>query len=324
MADVHDLVLTHGVDVARAGARSAEERRLIEMAAAILASEDERMNVSHSGFAVTALPHRKPMDRAKANEVDVWRQSNGPTTLLARSGLEGDGQTPVGVPYGAYARHILVYLQTEAMRTKSREVELGASMNRFLGSLGLAVGGKTYRQIKEQSRRISACTLTFLYKDEHTDLRRNGAFVDTALFMSEPNVRQPQLWDDRVRLNEQFFNDLCRHAVPLRHDALAQIANKSMAIDIYIWLAYRLHHVKHQTQLGWPAVYGQFGAGFATQRQFKPEFMKSLRAALAVYPEARVETHQKTGLTLCPSPPPVRKRMVLLPGGKAEPRLAAG
>jgi hypothetical protein len=34
----------------------------------------------------------------------------------------------VGVPFGAHARLILLFLQTEALRTGSREVELGASL----------------------------------------------------------------------------------------------------------------------------------------------------------------------------------------------------
>ena len=51
---------------------------------------------------------------------------------------------------------ILLYLQTQAVRTRTREVELGASMNAWLGAMGIKVGGKTYQIVREQSRKIFA------------------------------------------------------------------------------------------------------------------------------------------------------------------------
>ena len=43
--------------------------------------------------------------------------------LLVESGLDIKKQ-PIGVPYGSIARMILLYLQTQAVPTHSREVEL--------------------------------------------------------------------------------------------------------------------------------------------------------------------------------------------------------
>src|SRR5215217_3139625 len=71
-----------------------------------------------------------------------------------------------GVPYGARARMILLYLQTQAVRTSSREVELGRSMRDWLGRMGLAVGGETTRALREQAARISACSLKFFWDEE--------------------------------------------------------------------------------------------------------------------------------------------------------------
>jgi hypothetical protein len=35
-----------------------------------------------------------------------------------------------------------------------------------------------------------------------------------------------------------------------------------MAIDVYIWLAYRLHALNGPIPVTWQAVFGQFGAGW--------------------------------------------------------------
>ena len=77
-----------------------------------------------------------------------------------------------------------------------------------------------------------------------------------------------------------------------------------MAIDVYIWLAYRLHSLAKPTAISWTAVHAQFGAGFRLVRQIKPTFTEALNLALAVYPEAGVNV-EKEGIILHPSPPAV-------------------
>jgi Plasmid encoded RepA protein len=67
------------------------------------------------------------------------------------------------------------------------------------------------------------------------------------------------------------------------------IGNRSLALDVYVWLAYRLHSLTRPTPVTWAALHGQFGAGFKAVRQLKPTFREALILALAVYPQARVD-----------------------------------
>jgi hypothetical protein len=62
--------------------------------------------------------------------------------LLIQAGLDSSGQS-LGLPYGA--RFILLFLQSEAVKAKRREIELGRSMRTWLATMGLATGGKTDR-----------------------------------------------------------------------------------------------------------------------------------------------------------------------------------
>jgi hypothetical protein len=94
--------------------------------------------------------------------------------------------------------------------------------------------------------------------------------------------------------------------VPVREEAIRAIGTRSLAIDVYIWLAYRLHALSKSTPITWAAVHAQFGAGFRLVRQIKPTFMEALNLALAVYPEAQVDI-EKQGLILHPSAPAVPK-----------------
>jgi hypothetical protein len=58
MGVVHDLILSHGVEGARAMAISKPERQAVDAAAAVLAEEESRLGITHAGFAMTSLPHK--------------------------------------------------------------------------------------------------------------------------------------------------------------------------------------------------------------------------------------------------------------------------
>lgn len=307
MGAVHDLVLKHGAETARSLATTKQEKLCVDIAARMLAEEEEHMGVTHAGFALTSLPH-------KAIDDPVWVKDGYHVRLLVESGRNQDTHF-IGVPYGSKARLILLYLQTQALRNNSRSVELGRSMKAWMEAMGLSTGGATYRIVSEQAKRISACRLTFFHEHEDNKARHNGAFVDTEIAMFRTTEDdQPSLWTEHVVLNEHFFASLQDHAVPLLEAAIREINSKSMALDVYIWLAYRLHVLNKSIRLSWLSVYSQFGTGFKAIRQFKPTFREALALALAVYPEARVE-EEKDGLLLYPSRPPVSKRVIqsLLP-----------
>lgn len=297
MAAIHQLILAQGVAEARRRAATAHERAVVEAAYQVLGEESESIGFTYSGFALTSLPHKEQPE-------PTWRREGHNLTLVLQSGADRFGRT-VGLPYGSYARFILLFLQSEAVKTGSRDVELGRSMQVWLGRMGLSIGGNSYRLVKEQAKRISVCRLTFFGSDGDREVLRNGGFVEGAITMTG-TPDQPSLWQDRVRLDEAFFRALRDHPVPVSEGALKAIGPRSMTIDVYVWLAYRLHAIKRDTEVSWTALYGQFGAGFKRLRAFRAQFLESLEIAQAAYPEARISLSD-TGVTLHPSRPAVAK-----------------
>jgi hypothetical protein len=256
------------------------------------------MGFTYSGFALTSLPHKPP-------ETTTWRREGHNLTLVLQAGVDRNEKS-LGLPYGSYARFILLFLQSEAIRTRSREIELGRSMKVWLGSMGLSIGGKTYKQVNEQARRISGCTLTFYADRTGAQIRSRGGFVKSEITMTNVAGDQPALWQDRVMLDEDFYRALSEHPVPVSETALRAIGPRSMVIDVYIWLAYRLHALKRDVDVGWPALYGQFGAGFKSIKRFKQHFTDCVALAVAAYPEARVSISSR-GMVLQPSRPAIAK-----------------
>ena len=302
------LVLVHGRDTARAMVEP-EQKRLVDIAAEVMGDDVGRIGITYTGFCLTGLPHKRLPDE------HPWEKKGHRVTLLIEPGRMKIGRGPAklhGVPYGARARMILLYLQTQAVRTGSREVELGRSMRDWLGRMGLSWGGETGKALREQATRIAACSLKFFWEGEDSDGWTKGGFVRSGLrfHLADSNdERQQGLWQESVLLDEVFYEALQKHPVPLREAALRELSDRSTSLDLYIWLAYRLHTLKGRTPVRWAALREQFGSNYAKIGAFKRDFIKALGPAVAAYPEARVELAEE-GVVLFPSQPPVTRRLV--------------
>jgi hypothetical protein len=299
---VHRLIEAQG----KVGALAADvDRRVVEAAASYMADEDSSVGFIYSGWTQAALPHKRLADDA------VWKISSEHVTLLVEPGRRAvDSSEPewVGVPYGSRARLILLFLQSEALRTASREIELGRSLRAWLSRLGIPIGGKSFKDVREQAERLSRCRLSFHIKTAGRAGLVNQNIVDTAMFVGTDDASQGSLFVDTVRLSESFFEQLQRHPVPIEEAAIKALSNNSMALDIYCWLTYRLHVLRSPKPITWKALQSQFGAGYKGLHHFKPRFLENLHLACAVYPSAEIEVDER-GVTLKPSRSPVQPRL---------------
>ena len=302
---VRNLVLAHGRQKARELV-PAEQRTLVDIAAEVLSDEKQAIGISYTGFCLTSLPHKRLADDAP------WEKKGHRVSLLVEPGrMKVQGKTKLyGVPYGARARMILLYLQTQAVRTQNREVELGRSMRAWLERMGIAYGGETAKSLREQAARVSACSLKFFWEDARgADGWTAGRIVTSGLrFHALAAEDQANLWEDRVELDPVFFKALADHPVPLQEEAIKQLRDRSMSLDLYVWLAWRLHTLSGPTPISWPALFGQFGEGYRELFNFKRRFAEALAAAVAAYPDAHVDLGDP-GIVLHPSKPPVGKRL---------------
>ena len=76
------------------------------------------------------------------------------------------------------------------------------------------------------------------------------------------------LWDSKIELSEDFFNEIIRHPVPLDMNTLKALKRSSLGLDWYLWLVYRTFPA-HAPASGSPGrqVYRQFGADPARARR---------------------------------------------------------
>jgi hypothetical protein len=174
-------------------------------------------------------------------------------------------------------------------------------MRQWLLSMGVRDCGANYRTVADQAERIEHCVLRFRYNGRDGENRWQDSIVRGSF---RPFAEDG---DRVVELSEGFYDALSRHPVPICEQAIRLLADTCMPLDLYLWLAYRLHNLAVAKPVSWEALHLQFGAGTRQLKHFKPRLARDLELATAVYPDARVEITE-TGLRLWPSPPPVPPR----------------
>jgi hypothetical protein len=286
------------------------EGQLLEASAAIRGEPPGRIDYLHTVQCQCGIPYKNPGDHVRE-----WDRKQGNASLRVEAGSAIDPRTgnfvKLGLPYGEKPRLVLIHLATEAVRTGSPVVDVEGSMTAFARSLGLETNGQQLKALKEQLARLASANVRMGAVEEGRAVQVNTQFVAAfdLWFPKQPDQRV--LWPSTVRLSEEYFQSLGRHAVPLDHRAVATLASSSMALDVYVWLSQRLHRVapgKPQF-VPWPAACEQFGQGFGRLRDFRRHFLQTLRQVGLAYPSARISADNQ-GLTLEHSPPPVPPRHV--------------
>jgi hypothetical protein len=268
----------------------------------------------HSVLCQTFLPYRNLGD-----DVTIWKHKQGDVNLAIQANQaynpEIEDYEQVGLPYGAKARLILAHINSEAIRNQSPVVDVQDSMSAFIRRIGLNVDGRTIAEVKKQIRRLTVSTLSLGYKDYQNDSR--GVQIDLKIIKAfdiwfPKDDRQRVLWTSTIRLTDDYFNSLSSHAIPLDERALAALAHNAMALDVYAWLAQRLHRVdKSKPQfIPWSAIKDQFGKDYSRMCDFKRTFRKYLKLALMQYPTARIKEEANKGYWLHNSPSPIEKKTI--------------
>lgn len=228
----------------------------------------------------------------------------------------------IRLPYGPTPRLLLAWLNTEAVRTQSRHLELGDSLSEFFRKLDLVPkGGRwgTITRVKEQSRRLFSTAISCTRSDDERETSARFMLSDVEDFWWSPSSPgQGSLWQSTVTLSERFYAEIVQAPVPIDLRALKALRSSSMSLDLYCWLTYRMYSIRRPTTIPWEGLQAQFGAGYPTTaqglRDFRKKLLKHLRQVVVVYPNARVEPVDG-GLLLSPSRTHVSRRPRSLPTG---------
>ncbi|MGX9967078.1 replication protein RepA [Roseomonas sp. F4] len=281
-------------------------RQIADTAAATIVREFEgaaERGYSYSAWCLAGLPHRELA--AGKN----WLIETDFARLLVRPGVrlrDDNSEEALRVPMGSFARLLLVDWQTEALERGSREIIMGKSASALMTRLNINRGGPSNGKVVNQLERLATCAVDFSFGNDRRGVIVNQRLVEAFEYVAnpDPRTRQSMRLIERVRLSQAFFDELRRHPVPVDRGAIRQLTKSPMAIDIYLWLAFRLHSLERETPVSWDKLWRQFGTRVGLLKNFRPQFEGPLHLALSTYKAARVRVVDR-GLILVPSPAPV-------------------
>ena len=252
-------------------------------------------------MALCSLPRTNPGNRKE------YVRRNGPYKLGMTAGLDNK------LPYGNIPRLLLAWVCTEAVRTQSRELALGRSLYEFMRKLGMedrsgSIRGERTR-LRNQMRRLFRCTVSLIYEDERGDANMSSLIARrTEFWWNERKPGERTLWDSKIELGEDFFNEIIRHPVPLDMNTLKALKRCSLGLDLYMWLTYRTFTLTRPVRITWRQIYRQFGSEPAkasnkqTVKNFRRKVLRELIKIKTAWPELNYST-AKGVLILSPSVP---------------------
>ncbi|ECT4311258.1 replication protein [Salmonella enterica] len=272
--------------------------------ATIMPTGDD-MAFTHAVLCQVGLP------RSKVNGREFMRQSGAAWVNIQAGYLdEGKGAVQQPLPYGVMPRLALAWLSSYAKRHNTREIPIGDSAAEFLRIMGMDDQGARYTTLRRQMHALAACRLQLGYRGRTF----NGQPVQSFdAWVANRDDNQRALWPGVMTLSESYFMELQDTAVPLDNRALHALKGSALALDVYCWLAHRLHRIEGRgVTLHWKSLREQFAQeykGKDPDKDFKKAFLPVLRKVQAVYPAAKIK--QVTGgLLLMGSPPPVPKKII--------------
>ena len=287
-----------------------QTRRLVDASLSISEIDTERPEYLHALLCQLGLPRSRQEDRK-------FYRASGKVSMMLEAGsiATGRGQwKELPLPYGTHPRLVLYHLCSEAVRTQSNVIDVGGSLREFLGRVGIGIGGQSFNRFKDQMTALSVCRMTLaMFTDQRVKQITTSPIRSFEAWL-HPDPAQGQLWPDTIELHPDFFETLAEHAVPLDPRAIGALQHSALALDIYTWLAHRLHRVRapNGVKLSWGNLREQFGQEYKTAKDFKKKFRPALFKVQTAYPTARLE-EEIGGIRLFSSPPPVPKTRIVVP-----------
>ena len=260
-------------------------------------------------LALCCFPRTNPGNRKE------YVRRNGPYQLYM---MAGGGNK---LPFGNLPRLLLAWISTEAVRTQSRELVLGASLSEYMRMLGVlsSDSGGTWgirTRLRTQMRRLFNAHVQLVYKHERGEATVNSPVASqTELWWDPKRPDEPVLWESRIRLGEEFFNEVIRNPVPLDMNILRALKRSSLGLDLYLWLTYRVFSLTRPFRLAWTMLYRQFGADPAKAddkfvvRDFRKDCLRELAKIKTSWPGLNYATAKGVLIVLpsTPSIPPTRQ-----------------
>lgn len=217
-------------------------------------------------FCQVMLPYRKPKD-----DVAYLQRKVGWAEVTIQPGIK-DGQ--LHWPYGKIPRLALIWLVSEIVKTRSREITLGKSIRDFLGQIGYTKQGNNIKAVQTQLEALFGSRVTLAYRDKDLSLHQNIHVASQYKFWWTTGEGD-DLFPSKVVVSQEFYDECICYAVPLDMQIIRDIHQNALALDFYIWLSYRSFSINAAIPMTFTSLATQFG-GYGGVGNFRRNAIEAL------------------------------------------------
>lgn len=205
--------------------------------------------------------------------------------------------------YGSAPRLFLLYIRTliknkdPRVDFESMTVNLGGSYRSMCEAMSASTGGRNKTAMLESIKNL-ACTHITL---EHWTSDDNGMYENFPVAQKVCIDFGGEDKESYITFSPQMWSLLVEEAVPTQMSIIRNISNSALALDIYMWLAFRTNKLRScGMRVSWKDLTVQFEDDDYPVKEFKRRFTTALNKIKESWPELKVSLDEY-GITIYPS-----------------------
>ena len=265
----------------------------------------EEISSNQLGFITPTLVQANlPLiDPHKKNpELNSWTRRNGNFRLTIQPLVEQEEDGTIirnyGFPYGVHPRLIIIYICLQVKRYRSPELSLGRCISDFMQNIGIRnTGGEDYNRVKSQAVRLFTSRVHCRKEGKITSSRYEmsgdmSIAEKSFLWWDERESNQAgqlELFDSYVVLKTPFFNSILEKGIPIDLEAVMELRDSCLALDLYMWLTYRVYGIKKDAFVSWKDLKSQTGATGKSLKRYREHAITALKKVNRVWPTLKLE-----------------------------------
>lgn len=247
-------------------------------------------------FASVSFPARTPKKR-------YWTRTNGRDTLIIEAGTapkisrknivkDEDGnqvREPLLIPAGIIPRHIMLYFSyvwviRRQKGEQSKTINLGNSLNDFLRRINMPKGGKSYRLLLEQVRRLFNCRIGTTRESNkgYKEQAPTPIITEQDIWWVDQKPDQQTILPSTITISDSLAGILDK-SFPLNLETVQTIGKNVLAFDLYAWLTSRHYSLTKPVTITFEKLHEQFGAEYKEIRMFKAKLKKAFELVKTHY-----------------------------------------
>jgi Plasmid encoded RepA protein len=301
-------------------AREQDQRKLITPE---IFTEGELIDPKHIAYVPSIfLQCFLPVRHNEQNRLE-WETGNRNAKLIITAGRLINPEKPgeikrCVVPAGPKARIITAYINDYAYREKTPEIDLGQNLHRAMQKMNVAVCGSNARELHREVENVAAAEILMgLWLPDGSAQQKTAKVSEDVSFWVEKNPNQQTIWQPRMTLSHRYYASIqdSEHIAPVYWPALAALQHNARAMDIFVFLSYRLRSIplRRPITLSAEVLHAMFGRDIKQRYHFWPRFLNALKQALEQYPQAQNSIaifEDNSGIKLGYAPPLIPHRKI--------------